>query len=329
MENSSCELLSGSFPNVSELENVRWTILVNLVFNNFLSYTAIMLNVVTIHVIRKTSSLPNTLKTLLLNLAVTDVGVGLIVQPIYCSLLVKWSQQNGEDCNFRHAFVIISSTFCLASFLGVMGVSVDRFLAIHLHLRYQELVTHKRVVTVVISIWLLSVIFPLVVLWLLSDLYSLLTFILGIVGLVLTTLVYVKIYFTARRHKNQIQAQRVQDLSENKQMASFASLVKSAVGIFYVYLVFLICYLPFLICLVAAEIDGPSIPLKSWFIFSLTLIFLSSSLNPVMYCWKMTHIRHALLDILRNVPCLRNRVFHFRARSATPSIPHIHCCYCW
>ena len=327
MENSSCELLSLSYPNVSELENLRWTILVNFMLNNFLSYTAIMLNVVTIHPIRKTSSLPDTLKTLLLNLAVTDVGVGLIVQPIYCSLLVKWLQQNGEDCNFRHAFVIISSTFCLASFLGVMGVSVDRFLAIHLHLRYQELVTHKRVVTVVISIWLLSVIFPVVVLWLLSNFYALLTFILGIVGPVLTTLVYVKIYFTARRHKNQIQAQRVQDLSENKQMASFASLVKSAVGIFYVYLVFLICYLPFLICLVATEINGPSIPLKSWCYFLVDCHisqFLFESINVLLE--DDTHSTCAPGHIAERA--LSQKSTYFRARSATPSIPHIHCCYC-
>ena len=86
---SSCKLLSGSFPNISEVENLRWINLVNLILNNFLSYTAIMLNVVAVHAIRKTSSLPNTLRTLLLNLAVTDVGVGLIVQPVYTLLLVK------------------------------------------------------------------------------------------------------------------------------------------------------------------------------------------------------------------------------------------------
>ena len=40
-----------------------------------------------------------------------------------------------------------------SSFFSVVAISVDRFLAIHLHLRYQELVTHKRVVAVVISIW--------------------------------------------------------------------------------------------------------------------------------------------------------------------------------
>ena len=47
-------------------------------------------------------------------------------------------------------------TFSQASFLSVFAVSVDRFLAVHLHLRYQELVTHKRVVVVVIATWILS-----------------------------------------------------------------------------------------------------------------------------------------------------------------------------
>ena len=302
MENSFCEPWSNSHPNISELENLRWTNLINLVFNNFLSFTAIMLNVVTIHALRKTSSLPDILKTLLLNLAVTDVGVGLIVQPVYSLLLVKWLQQNGEDCNFRYAFVMISSTFCLASFLVVVAVSVDRFLAIHLHLRYQELVTHKRVVAVVISVWLLSVICPLVVLLLLPDMYSRIAVFPGIVGLVLTTLVYINIFLTIRRHKNQIQALQVQGLGVNQETARFARLVKSAVGMFYVYLVFLICYLPFLICVVATEIHGPSIHLKSWYIFSMTLVFLGSSLNPVIYCWKMRHIRHAIIDMLRNTP---------------------------
>ena len=113
MEKSSCELLSGSYPNyVSELENLRWTILVNLLLNGFLTYTTIMLNVVTIHAMRKTSSLPNTLKTLLLNLAVTDVGVGLIFQPVYSSLLVKWLQKNISDMHmlcFRRRFASLLS----------------------------------------------------------------------------------------------------------------------------------------------------------------------------------------------------------------------------
>ena len=55
------------------------TLVANCVLNGFLSYTAIVLNIITIHALRKTSSLPTTLKTLLLSLSISDLGVGLLV----------------------------------------------------------------------------------------------------------------------------------------------------------------------------------------------------------------------------------------------------------
>ena len=156
MSKSSCEVLAQSFFSFSEIEDFYSASIADCVFNSFLSYTAIMLNIVTIHAIRKTLSLPRTLKTLLLSLAVSDVGVGLLVQPFYISLLIKWVQQSNIGCSTYKTFQIIMYLFSSASFGGVVAISVDRFLAIHLHLRYQELVTHKRFVAVVISIWLLS-----------------------------------------------------------------------------------------------------------------------------------------------------------------------------
>ena len=205
---------------------------------------------------------------------------------------------------------MISLTFCLASFLGVVAVSVGRFLAIHLHLRYQELVTHKRVVAVVISIWLLGVICPVQVAWLLPNSgYSCIITFPGMAGLVLTTLVL---------HQNLLHRATPQESDsspastrlKNNEMASFARLLKFAVGTFYVYLVILICYLPMLICFGRHWNQRASISLKSWYIFSVTLVLLGSSLNPVIYCWKMRHIRHAIIDMLRNMPWLTNRVSH-------------------
>jgi len=313
MKKSLCELLMQHFPEASDAEELRSTYIANCLFNSFLSYTAIMMNIVTIHAIRKTASLPKTLKTLLLSLAVSDIGVGLLVHPFYIFLSVKWLHQNPPGCNTYMAFSIISLSFCFASFLGVVALSVDRFLAIHLHLRYQELVTHKRVVAVVISIWLLSVIFPgaaskaLMLLWLPFDVHSVIIFTLGLLYLLLTTMIYIRLYLTVRRLRNQIQAQQIQ---QAVQTGNFVSLMKSAVGIFYVYLVFLICYLPYLTSLVAFEINGPSFSLKSFWFYSWTIVYLNSSLNPVIYCWKMRHIRHAIMDILRNMPLLRNRVSH-------------------
>ena len=91
---SFCEFLLQRSPKVFEFADLRSTYIAICVFNNFLSYTAVMLNMVTIQAIRKTSSLPRTLKTLLLSLAVSDVGVGLMGQPLYTSLLVKWIHQS-------------------------------------------------------------------------------------------------------------------------------------------------------------------------------------------------------------------------------------------
>ena len=86
----------------------------------------------------------------------------------------------------------------------------------------------------------------------------------------------------------------------SEEMKNFAARIKSAVGIFYVYLVHII-YLPFQICWACIKFYGSSISLKILFLFPLTLIFLDSSLNPVIYCWKLIDIRQAIIDILRNV----------------------------
>ena len=69
---------------------------------------------------------------------------------------------------------------------------------------------------------------------------------------------------------------------------------------YYVYLVFLACYFPLFISWSAFQIINPSIAWKKVLLFSLTLVYVNSSLNPVIYCWKMRHIQHAVMNILRN-----------------------------
>ena len=300
MKKSLCQLILVYYPRVFEVEDFLSTSIANCVFNSFLSFTAIMLNIVSVLAIRKTPSLPRTLKTLLLSLAVSDVGVGFLVQPFYTSLLVKWIQQMIPNCNTYEIFSIIAILFGTASFLGVVALSIDRFLAIYLHLRYQELVTHKRVVAVVISIWMLSTFLSLTMLWTPSSTPTLFLCLL-VVGLLLTTMVYIRIYLSARRHKNQMQVLQVQQVTQASEIANFARLMKSVVGIFYVYLVFLICFLPYGIGSAVFEIAGSNITWKKLHISFTTIVFLNSSLNPVIYCWKMKHIRHAVMNILRKM----------------------------
>ena len=67
--------------------------------------------------------------------------------------MINQLQGNNRNCTTSTAFAILMSMFSFTSFLGVMSLIVDRFLAIHLHLRYQELVTHRGVIAVVVSMW--------------------------------------------------------------------------------------------------------------------------------------------------------------------------------
>ena len=277
---------------MNETDPLYSSFIVNCVFNAFSAYAAIMLNILTIHAIKRPSLLPKPLKTLLLGLAASDLGVGLLAQPLYIALMVNPANST------TIAFNIIAPLFINASFFLVVAISVDRFLAIHLHLRYQELVTHKRAVVMMISIWVLSVFLSLVHLFNSTELYN--VFIASISGFcyIVTGIVYCRIYFSVRHHANQIQVLQMQ-VAQNSQIESAARKRKSAISMFYVYLVFLVCYLPQYCVGVAHFISPPRTALRVTGLFSKSLMFLNSSLNPVIYCWKMRHIRHAMIDTLK------------------------------
>ena len=279
------------------------------VFNLFSCYSAIMLNSVTIHAIRKTSSLPKTLKTLLLSLAVSDLGVGLLVQPLFVARLIMELQQNIEDTPFYVA-VLIGQTvtailFIFASFFGVMALSADRFLAIHCFLSYKELVTHKRVSAVVISIWLFSAFLSLISLW--KQRNFLLAFaIINVICVIAATFLTYKVYWAARSHVNELQAMEVsaQQASQNGDMLNVARLKKFAMLAVYVYIFFLVCYLPST-CIFWIIFFTPK-PGTLIFLFQAiagTLALLNSTLNPLIYCYKIGSIRFTIMNMLRNVFC--------------------------
>ena len=68
------------FPSYSDFKDRRWILIAGCISNNVLTYTAIMLNIVTLYAVRKSSSVPKTLRTLMLSLAVSDFVVGVFVR---------------------------------------------------------------------------------------------------------------------------------------------------------------------------------------------------------------------------------------------------------
>ena len=292
------------------------SLIANIVFNAFLSYTAITLNIITIHALRKTSSLPKNLRTLLLSVAVSDLGVGCVVQPLFTVTLVKDSLQH--SISYDDTSDIIGKCFILTSFFGVTALSADRFLSVHLHLRYQELVPHKRVVVVVISFWVFSTFLSLTKTWIEVNIDMIFAIIIASC-LFATTLLNYKIFVAMRRHKNQIQSLQGQQGSQNGELVNVARLRKFVAGTFILYLVFLLCYLPRLCTLVVTIISGTSNALKRSSLYSTTLVFLNSSLNPLIYCWKLRHIRHTVIKILRNI-MRRNQVNQVNRSHVTSTV---------
>ena len=296
-------------PSNADYEDLRETFIVNCILNGFLTCTAIMLNVVTICSIRKTLTLPKTLKALLTSLAISDFSIGLLGHPTYISFLGSWFERSDPSCNAYRWLSMSGYLFSLASFLGVLAVSLDRFLALHLHLRYQELVTHKRVVTVVISIWVLSAFVSLMILWASLNTISLIISVTGICGFIVTIVVYIRIYLIVRRHKNQIQSLQGFEISQSFERTKFACILKSTVGVFYVYLVFLASYLPYAVCLILMGINGSNIaPKKSCSLFNDSHIseFISEPCNLLLEdeTHSTRHSRYAEEHVVGQDPCL-------------------------
>ena len=307
MAENVCDHMNELFFGTStDVEDFRPVLVANCVFNSFLSYTTIILNIVTIHAIRKTTLLPKPLRTLLLSLAASDVGVGLLVQPLYISTLVSRLNQKRIDCISYKKLLAAINFFCISSLLNVVTISVDRFLAVQLHLRYQELVIHKRVIVAVISLWLFSAVICSDLFWAPLDIiYQVIRLVIMTVCFILVVIVYWRIYIVLKRHKKQIQDLQIQEAQQgvqNGDLSNFLKLRKSALGTFYVCVVFLICYLPSYILsfLFLARLLSSISYYKAW-PHTTTLFFLNSSLNPVIYCWKMGPIRRTLMDIMRGI----------------------------
>ena len=278
--------------------------IVNVVLNVFSALTAIVFNSITIQAIRKTSSLPNPLKILLLSLALSDLAVGLVAQPLW---IVTLSRE--EDTEVLR---IIQYALANTSFLGIMALNVDRFLAVHLHLRYRELVTYKRVLSLAILTWVFSALLSSICRWITEDLseFMNITIIVWSLCLIFLTVISCRLYFAVRVHTKQIQALQLKQTALSDEVANASRLRKSAVSSFYVNFVFLVCFLPFYCSLIRkffkSEAFTNSQIWQELFLLSRTLMFMNSCLNPVIYCWRMRDIRHAIKNILRNT-CTHKR----------------------
>lgn len=272
------------------------------VLNGLLSFKAILGNVAIIFALQKASSIPTTSKILMQSLAVTDLSNGLFGHPLYIAVVAGIRQS--YDCKHIHgllmAFFILSAALSAVSFQVVTLLGVDRFLAITLHLRYNELVTPKRVVLIVAGVWVVTLSTLFVGVLINFQVGEIVLLVFGYISMLLLCIVYFKVYFVARRHQasihNQTKAVATNHLSNITNMARNANL---AIKSLYIFVVFEVCYLPYLITLPVLLVSGPSAVLQGTIQFSTVLMMLNSSLNPIVFGWKLKEIRQIVKNDLR------------------------------
>ena len=304
MSNSLCDAqrnnVTSATGNTEDRHPLYSTIIATIVFNGFLCYSTLMINIVTIHALRKASFPDKPLKALLLSLTISDLGVGLLGQPLYIVEQAEKLRCSVPDNATSIVSATVHNLLFLTSFGSIMAISVNRFVAIQMPLRYQDFVSRKRAVIAVATIWLFSAVFILCTLFVLQRNIAFIIFvIIEIVSFIGTALSSCKIYFVLKRHKNEIQSQR-QQVAQNDSTLNTARLTKSAHCTFWIYLAFWVCYLPYFI-IVTTEMFFPNTITEALFMCSETIVLLNSSLNPIIYCWKMRHVRHAVKGIARNL----------------------------
>ena len=240
-------------------------IIINCVLNALLMLISILGNALVLAAIIRTPSIRSTPHMIMLcSLAVSDFLVGLIVQPIYITY------QLTEDRSMLNAGKQLGFSLCGVSLLTMTVLTVDRFLALHYHMRYSTLVTESRVKYTLITIWLISF-FAAGLYFLKERVHSLLSGVVTIACLLTCTFCYLRIYRIVRRHQIQIHAQQLA-VAENN--LNVTRLKRSALNTFVFFITMTVCYFPMYVLF---TLDGLSHKnRKTEWDFASTLVFFNS-----------------------------------------------------
>ena len=268
--------------------------------NVFLSITAPLGNSLILIALHKVSSIYPPTKLLFRCLAVTDLCVGLVVQPVYAAEIGCRTMNINMNISLTKSLRSVSAwILCGVSSLTSTGISVDRLLALLLGLRYRHVVTLRRVRVVIIFFWLISALFVSIRMSG-SDAFFILASIMVPLSVVTSIFCYTRIYLRVRHQQAQVHSHVSQGRASGGRIPlKMARYKKSVSSISWVQLGLLACYAPFCIVLALYVCDGIENDV-AW-VATLTLIYLNSSLNPILYCWKIGEVRQAVKDTLRQL----------------------------
>ena len=271
--------------------------------NIFFSVTAFLGNTLILVALHKETSLQPPSKLLYRNLAITDLCVGIIIEPLTVTYFTSVVKERWDICYYAYwAGNYSSFILCVVSLLTLTAISVDRLLALLLGLRHRQVVTHRRTCIIVTGLWILSIVGASTI-FLNRRITSWCLYIVSALCLVTTIIAYTKLFCTLRHNQIHVQNHVVQGQPSQAIPLNIARYRKAVYSALWVQGILAICYLPFSIVFVLAPRRGMPLSIYLAWNFTTSMVFFNSSLNPLLYCWKIREVRQAVKETLRQLFC--------------------------
>ena len=272
--------------------------------NIFLAFTATLGNTLILIALHKVSSIHPPTKFLLRCLALSDFCVGVILQPPFAAFLMETTSGKRQIVKILSTF---NFTLCGFSLAIATAICVDRLLALLLGLRYRHTVTLRRVRYLVLCLLAVALVIGFI-----YSLYSRRVarsagFVVIITSLFLSVFSHVKICLKLRQHQAQVRQHVGHEQANSGEIKLNIEQYKKIVStIAWVQLALLFCYIPIFIFLILS-----TMPLADWYkvgsifhVSALTVVYFNSTLNPILYCWKIREVREAVKTTVKQIPCL-------------------------
>ncbi|XP_020618374.1 melanocyte-stimulating hormone receptor-like [Orbicella faveolata] len=296
----SLKTLPTSFENKDlELEYVHNSFIVVSFLNIFLAITATLGNTLIFLALGRYSGLHAPSRLLIRCLSSTDLCVGLISQPL--AVLHAIAIVTEHLAIFRFTVVLSYGTSAILSGVSLFTltfISIDRLLALSLGVRYRQTVTIGRVRAFVIFSWVFNIANGMLSFLLANRLVFKIACVASIsLCVVISTICYIKIYHILRLQQMRVQAIFSQAQPNESSPLHFERYKKTVSSALWVYFTMLACYLPFGIVSGVKAITGDTLPVADG--FAATLIFFNSSVNPVLYFWRIREVRQAVKETIR------------------------------
>ena len=268
----------------------------------FLSLTAFLGNALILVALQKESSLHPPSKLLYRCLATTDLCTGLVIHPLAATYLISVVHEHWSLCRYAYDGLTIT-TYALGSvsLLTLTAISVDRLLALLLRLRYKQVVTLKRTYIVVAIFWVVSVVTAVC-----SNLATPIALWYSYIGVpscvVITVASYTKMFIALRHHQTQVQ-HHVQQQPSQPNALNMARYRKAVYSALWVQMALVVCYLPHRTVSLFVSYYGLD---ESYLLaegITAVLFYFNSTLNPFLYCWKISEVRQAVKQTIRQALC--------------------------